>query len=152
MTDLIARLRADPRVPLVERGLLAARLGETLHDLESLGDAVVSELLAQPSARLHTVGAHRLLERLDAQVARAHPVDLERRDGVVAAIVHLDGDDGDDATVVTGTLRVDRDDPEVVVEVDDVEAVALTLAAAEALAHALLRLVELGRTEPPTEE
>lgn len=150
---LVDRLRAaDPRVPVVERGLLAARLGATVQDLDLLDAGTVADLLAQPAAVLHAFGAARLLEHLDAVVARAHPVALDRptTDVVVATVLVDDGD-----VTLTAALQLDLVDPLVVLEVDDREAVQVDLDETEALAYALLRLIDVARARPttdPTEE
>jgi hypothetical protein len=141
--DLAADLRRDPRVPVVERAFLDQRLG--LHgDLELLDDAVVAGLLALPVAVTYAVGAVRLLARLDALHARAHPVSLEREDDRTVARVPLDAEDLDadddpgdvtfDLTLRDGRVDLDRDlDP------------LLTPADAERLGHALLALARLAR-------
>lgn len=141
--DVRTRLRRDDRVPPVERALLASRLGLAGDDLELLLDTTVTDLLALPSSVVLTIGAARLLGHLDAHVARAHPVDLAYGDGVTTARVAL-GEDGDEG-IVTAALQHDLPEWLVLLERDDREVAQLDLAEAEALAYALLRLVELGR-------
>lgn len=139
------RLRADPRVPLVERAFLAQRVGLVGGDVELLRDATVRDLLALPSSVVMTIGAARLLERLDAQLAREHPVDVDHPTPNVA-VAHVPFDDDVVFDVVMrddGRIDLDRDlDP------------LLSLDEAESLAYALLRLVELARSrrvEPTVE-
>lgn len=153
--DVLARLRRDPRVDLVARGLLAAQLGLTVDDLPLLRDATVAELLRLPSAVSLVVGAHRLLGELDAQLARAHPVDLDYPTaGVTVATVLTDDDDR-----VTVALNHDVGARwPVALEVDDRPLLDLTRDDAESVAYALLRLVALADetsttpTTPPTTE
>lgn len=125
--------REDARVPYVERALLAAQLGTTLDDLLLLGDDVVTSLLDRPSAVVQTIGASRLLERIDAHVAREHPVDLERHGPITTASVPVGDDDATRVVLERGTVFIDS----LELSADD----------AEALAHALLRLVALARAE-----
>lgn len=139
--DVRARLRAaDDRVPTVERALLAARLSLVGDDLELLLNTTVTDLLELPASVTLTIQAARLLERLDAHEARAHPVDLERDGDRVVARVPLEDDDvAQDVTFdVTlrpdGTIDLDRDlDP------------LLTPDDAEALGYALIQLARFGR-------
>lgn len=143
--DVLARLRRDPRVDVVARRLLAVRLGVPVDDLDLLPDATVTHLLTLPSLDVALVlGAHRLLEHLDAQVARAHPVDLDRPvPGVTVATV-LTADD--DRVTVAYDHDVGAHRP-VALEVDDRPLLDLTRDDAEALAHALLRLVAVAHEE-----
>lgn len=140
--ELADRLRAaDDRVPVVERAFLAQRLGLVGDDLELLDDDVVTRFLALPASVTLPIAATRLLERLDAVVARAHPVLLDwpgDGDGFTAVATVPFGDDD--------RLRVVLDDGVVAVrrEVSPVLA-PLSLDDAEALAYALLRLVAHGR-------
>lgn len=144
--ELAERLRAaDDRVPVVERAFLAQRLGLVGDDLELLDDDVVTRFLALPASVTLPIAATRLLEHLDAVVARAHPVLLDwpgDGDGFTAVATVPFGDDDD-------RLRVVLDDGVVAVrrEVSPVLA-PLSLDDAEALAYALLRLVGLGRVDP----
>jgi hypothetical protein len=145
--DVRTRLRAaDDRVPLVERRLLAARLGLAGDDLDLLLNATVTDLLELPASVTITIGASRLLAELDAHVARAHPVDLS----------YPHDPEGEDAPsgVVVATVPVGDDDVRRLVLEDDVIHVPhdvdpcseeLTPDDAEALAYALLRLVSLAR-------
>lgn len=143
--DLRARANRDPRVAVVARAFLAQRLGLVGDDLELLADATVRDLLALPAGVLLDLAAARLLERLDAQLARAHPVDLDHVEPVhdvphaaaTIARVPLDDDVSFDLTLRRdGMIDLDRDlDP------------LLTPDDAEALAYALLRLVALAREE-----
>lgn len=152
--DVRTRLRADDdRVPLVERRLLGARLGLTGDDLDLLLNTTVTDLLELPASVTLTSGASRLLAELDAHVARAHPVDLsyphdrEGEDappGVVVATVPV-GDDDD-------VLRLTLEDGAVYVPYgvtggDRPLADRYDADDAEALAYALLRLVNLGRAQ-----
>jgi len=164
-SDVLDRLRRDPRVDVVVRAFVAQRLGLLGDDAELLGpvfDRLVYELVHRlgPGAAL-VIQANRLLEHLDAVVARAHPVDLsyphdpEGNDappGAVVATVLTD-----DEAIVTAALQPRHTfDPllaTVLLEVDDREVLALTADDAEALAYALLRLVEVARDrdeEDPT--
>lgn len=145
--DVRARLRdGDDRVPLVERALLAARLGLTGDDLGLLADATVADLLALPTGVTLTIGAARLLERLDAHVARAHTVDLDHRDDATVARVAL-GADGEHG-VVTAALGDGAPDRLVVLAVDDREVASLDVGETEALGRALLRLAALAGDPP----
>lgn len=144
--DVRARLRAaDDRVPTVERALLAARLGLVGDDLDLLLNTTVTDLLELPSSVTLTIAAARLLEHLDAHVARRHPVDLEYGDDVTTARVPL----GDD-TMVTAALQHDLPAWLVVLEVDDREAATLDVDEADHLAYALLRLVAHAEEEEGT--
>lgn len=138
------RLRADPRVPVVTRAFLGQRLGLVGDDLELLDDDVVVRFLALPGSVTLGLGAVRLLERLDALVARAHPVDLSYRSTDVT-VARVAVDDGD--VEVTAALQLDGVEPWVTLEVDDREVVTLDVGDTEALAYALLRLVRLARGE-----
>lgn len=133
--DLRDRLRADPRVDVVARSFVAQRLGLVGDDLELLEDATVADLLALPSSVVTFIGAARLLERLDAWLAREHPVDLEYRDDVVVARAPLEDDVTFDVRLrADGLIDLDRDlDP--LLDPDE----------AEAIAYALLRLTEVAR-------
>lgn len=133
---------ADDRVPVVERALLAARLGLAVDDLDLLLNVTVTDLLELPGAVVHTVAAARLLDRLDARVARRHPVDLEHRPGVTVARVPLGDDDVLEVTLEDGAVHVphgtspsDRRPLAERFELDD----------AAALARAVLWLVRFGR-------
>jgi hypothetical protein len=142
--DLLTRLRADPRVDVVVRAFVAQRLGLLGDDADLLGDRfddLVTELHRIGTAASLVVGATRLLDHLDAQLARAHPVDLEwTDDGAAEATVLTDADDRVTATLVPA-------DPNhgvptrVVVGVDDHPLLVLGVDDAEVLAYALLRLV-----------
>lgn len=142
--DLRARLRRDDRVAVVERALLASRLGLGSDD-DLLDDRVVDALLALPTAVILTIEAARLLERLDVIVARAHPVDLTYHDrtadryAATVARVPL-GADGLHGVVTAALVETDPD-LLLVLAVDDREAASLDVAETEALAYALLRLV-----------
>lgn len=165
LRDVRTCLRAaDDRVPVVERRLLAARLGLPGDDLDLLPDATVTDLLELPSSVVLTIGASRLLAELDARVARAHPVDLsyphdpEGEDappGVVVATVLTAADDVVTAALdTTSYLDPPRASPPVVrVEAADEVVLEVDVEAAEALAYALLRLAALAHdraTHPPT--
>lgn len=144
--DFIARTREDdPRVSVIERGLLAAQLGTTVDDLDLLDDAVVTALLNRVNAATTVIGASRLLEKLDAHVARQHPVDLEWHGPITTATVPYGEDD---------VLRVVLEHGKIYLpfaaEVDSASpnptAPTLTPDDAEDLAHALLRLVQIHRS------
>lgn len=142
--------REDSRVAVVERGLLAAQLGTTVQDLDLLGDDVVRSLLDRPSGVLQTIGAARLLEKLDAHAAREHPVDVDYLEvvhpidhaAVAIARVPLEDDVTFDVTLRRdGTIDLDRDlDP------------LLSSDEAEHLAYALLRLVQVHRSDQRLKE
>lgn len=153
---LADRVRAaDDRVSYVERAFLAQRLGLAGDDLELLVDGTVADLLALPSSVVLPLAARRLLDQLDAHRARAHPVDLDYLPrGVTVARVLTDeeetltvaldhdyhpGAPGDGPAPPVATLELERDDEHVA---------TLTVDDAEALAYALLRLVQLARSEP----
>lgn len=150
--DVRTRLRAaDDRVPTVERALLAARLGLVGDDLDLLLSTTVTDLLELPSSVTLTIAAARLLEHLDAHVARRHPVDLEYGDDVTVVRVPL-GDD-DERGTVTAALQHEPSNHArwlVVLEVDDAEAASLDLDEANHLAYALLRLVAHAEEEEGT--
>lgn len=147
-SSLTNRIRArDVRIPYVERAFLARQLGLGRDDLELLPDAAVEALLNTPTSVMNVIGAERLLEQLDAAVAREHPVDLDfPHDNVTVANVPM----GDDEVLRVTSVIV----PDAHRIVLDCEATpAFSPDDAEALAYALLRLVEHQRaTEPPTEE
>ena len=130
---------ADDRVPVVERAFLAQRLGLAGDDLELLDESTVTDLLALPSSVVLPIAASRLLARLDAVVARAHPVDLESYHALTVAVVST-GDGAYRAVLEDGRVYLPDGVP-IGQTTDD----GLTLDDAEALAYALLRLVELGR-------
>lgn len=127
---------ADDRVAYVERALLAAQLGTTVHDLELLPDDVVTTLLDRPSAVVQTIGATRLLAQLDALESRRHPVHIEYHGPITAAEVPIDdGDDSVRLVLEDGVIHVTGD------------VTWLTVDETEAIAHALLRLVWVNRQE-----
>jgi hypothetical protein len=144
--NLVSGLRAaDPRVDVVVRAFLLQRLGLSDDDLaREAVEEVYREVLRTFVAGHYVVGAVRLLERLDAQADRAHPVDLEFHGPLTTATVPLGDGDGDDA------LRLVLEDDRVYLppDLDPAGRHALTADDAEALAYALLRLVTLARTEP----
>jgi hypothetical protein len=150
-SSLIERLRADGRVPYVERGLLDRELG-LFGDLQLLDDALVTTLLNTPSAVSRTIAASRLLEHVDAHVAREHPVSLEwHHDNLVVAEVPLGDGERD-----VGALRLVFGDGKIELPTYDLREatdtgpnseVKLDPSDAESLAYALLRLVEIARTE-----
>lgn len=146
-SEFIERVRRDdPRVPVIERGLLAAQLGTTVHDLNLLEHQlprVVATLLDRSAAVVQTIGAQRLLEQLDAHEARRHPVDLEYPSADVT-VARVPFDDGD--TELTAALQHDLEEPLVVLEVAEREVAQLDVTETEALAYALLRLVQLHRS------
>jgi len=145
VTDLATRLRAaDDRVAVVERRLLAARLGLAGDDLELLLNATVTDLLELPASVTLTLGAARLLAELDARDARAHPVDLEHLDDVLVATV-LTGDERRVTAALQPALACDPLTATVLLEVDDREVLALDADDAEDVAYALLRLAREAR-------
>lgn len=153
-SSLANRVRArDVRVPYVERAFLARQLGLGRDDLDLLPDAAVEALLNTPTSVMNVIGAERLLEHLDAAVAREHPVDL---DYLASGNVRANVPQEFDATIeleLVGGARIHLD--QTVLTPDDTEHdnhLDLTPDDAEALAYALLRLVEHQRAaEPPTE-
>jgi hypothetical protein len=126
----------DDRVPLVEHALLVARLG-LASDVDLPSADVVAALLTLPGAVVHTIGAARLLERLDAHVARRHPVDLEFHGGPTVARVPV----GDDRA-----CRLVLEDGRVRVVATDLP-IALVPADARLLATALHRLADLAEED-----
>lgn len=132
--------REDDRVPYVERALLAAQLGTTYDDLELLPEVeVVQALLNRPSAVVQTIGASRLLEKIDAHVARERPVNLEYHGPITTATVPIGDDESLRLVLEDGTIHLPSD--------VDPGSLWFTTDDAEALAHALLRLVTLARAE-----
>jgi hypothetical protein len=102
----------------------------------------VRELLTLPTVVTATVAASRLLERLDARLAREHPVDLEFHGPVAVATVPLGDDDAGRVVLERGVVTI----------TDDVDHRALSVDDAEALAYALLRLVAVARDPAPEEQ
>jgi hypothetical protein len=144
---------ADPRVDDVVRAFVLQRLSLSDDDLaDDVVEAVLRHVLRSFIGGHYVVGAVRLLARLDAVVARAHPVDLtyhERTaDRYAATVTRVPlGDDGLHGVVTAALVDADPDRL-VVLAVDDREAASLDVVEAEALAYALLRLVALARDRP----
>lgn len=131
--SLVERIRSrDARIPYVERAFLARQLGLGRDDLELLPDAVVETLLSIPTSVSNVIGAQRLLEHLDAHVAREHPVNVDHEPSRTVARVWLPGDE--ELTVALDGGFVTLPDGRQVLPDD-----------AEHLAYALLRLVEYAR-------
>lgn len=152
-SSLVERIRArDARIPYVERAFLARQLGLGRDDLELLPDDVVTTLLDIPPSVSNVVGAERLLEQLDAHVAREHPVTLEwHHDNLVVAEVPINGGDDElDALRLVlgdGKIELPTYDLREATDTGPNSEVKLDPDDAENLAYALLRLVEVARTE-----
>lgn len=132
------RLRMDSRVNIIERALIAYRLGESSTAL--LDEHVIRELMDMPSGIVGTITASKLLEQLDAHEARKHPVDIDRDGDVMIAHVPLDDDDTFDLILRDDNrIALDRDmDP------------FLNADEAEHMAYALLRLASIAREHEET--
>ena len=144
---LVDRIRErDVRIPYVERAFLARQLGLGRDDLLSLDDHVIGALTNIPTSVMNVIGAERLLEAIDAAVAREHPVDMEYHGPVTTATVPIGDDDSARLVLEDGAIYVPR------VTDDVTEAFPLELSPddAEAVAYALLRLVEYARGEEKT--
>lgn len=139
--------REDGRVPYVEQALLAAQLGTTIDDLLLLGDDVVTTLVNRSSAVTQTIGASRLLERIDAHVAREHPVDLEYHGPITTATVPIRDDDSVRLALESSVIYLPHHELAELTDDGYGAQVRLSPDDAEALAHALLRLVTLARAE-----
>lgn len=140
--------RDDSRVAVIERGLLAAQLGTTIHDLDLLDDAVVNALLNRSNSPTTVIGALRLLELLDAHVARAHPVDVEHGQ-VTTATVPIGEDDAVRLALENGVIHLphrDLIDITLGIDTEPGPQVRLSPTDAEFLAYALLRLVQIHRS------